>query len=314
MALSPDLAQRLQSLERDFPALPLEQARLPALGEEHLFVTVDTLNVDVHFRAGDDPSDIGFKSLAVNLSDLAAMGAQARWVSLALRTPDDLGCDWFDGFCAGFDHLAQHYGVRVCAVTFNAGPLSITVQALGTAPPGQGLRRCGARAGDRVMVSGTLGDAAYALRQRLAGNPVDVLLQRRLDRPEPRLDLGMRLRGLASSAIDISDGLCADLGHVLEASGVGARLRAPCLPLSDALRAVLPPAQAWPLALAGGDDYELCFTVPPKHRDTVFEAAREAGVVVHDVGEITAASGLDVRDDEGRALVLGDLGYDHFSV
>ena len=311
-------AQRFRSFQISHTALPRQQALLPELGDEHLLITVDTLNVGVHFGAADDSVGVGHKSLAVNLSDLAAMGAEARWTSLALRLPDGLADSWLEGFSAGFDALAARHGVSLCAVDLCDGPLSVTIEALGTAPPGASLRRAGARPGDHIFVSGSLGDAAYALAQRLAGAAIDSAaqrhLQQRLDRPQPRLELGICLRHLATSAIDVSDGLCADLGHILQASSVGATLHAMRLPLSEALRASASARRALGCALSGGDDYELCFTVPPEHCAALFERANALGIEVTDIGEIDLEAGLRVVDERGLAVQVAKGGYDHFSL
>lgn len=317
MSLIQEPAQRFRSFQSGHTALPRQQALLPACGGEHLLITVDTLNVDVHFSAADDAAGVGHKSLAVNLSDLAAMGAQARWTSLAMRLPDGLADSWLEGFSAGFDALAARHGVSLCAMDIRNGPLSVTIEALGTAPPRASLRRGGARPGERIFVSGTLGDAAYGLAQRLAGRPVDNdaqrFLRQRLDRPQPRLELGICLRQLATSAIDVSDGLCADLGHILQASSVGATLHAPRLPLSEALRACASAREALGCALSGGDDYELCFTVPPEHCAALFERTNALGIDITDIGEIDLEPGLRVVDEHGLAVQVAKVGYDHFS-
>lgn len=317
MALATDAAQHFRSLGGEPRKLPLSQALLTG-GGEHVLVSVDTLNQDVHFGAHDDPGAIGHKSLAVNLSDLAAMGAKACWVSLALRLPEHTDAAWLSGFARGFDALAQRYGVALCALDVAQGPLSITVQALGTTPADTALRRDGARVGDRIFVSGSIGDAACALSRRLDGASEDDdasrWLARRLDRPEPRLELGCALRQLASSAIDISDGLCADLGHILQASGVAGTVHGARLPLSEPLRQRAPnerQALAW--ALSGGDDYELCFTVPSDRCAEVRARAGALGVELTEVGTIEAGSGLRISDAEGQPLDSTRLGYQHFN-
>lgn len=317
MVLPSQPARHFTSYQGSSTGLSAQQALLPDCAGEHLLISVDMLNADVHFSADDDPSDIGHKALAVNLSDLAAMGARARWVSAALRLPDELPDQWFARFCAGFDALAAEHNVTLRALDVAQGALSVTVEALGTAPPATALRRSGARPGDRILVSGSLGDAACALRLRLAGAPMDTEAQRalaqRLDRPQPRLALGLRLRGLANSAIDVSDGLCADLGHILRASGVGATLNADRLPLSQALRASTAPQEARQFALAGGDDYELCFTMPPERCEAAFAAGRELGVAVTDVGQVEPRTGLQVLGEQGCIVNTGKTGFDHFS-
>ncbi len=309
-------AAQFASLRPPTPGLPLQQMLLPDLEREHALVSVDTLNVGVHFGADDDPSAVGHKSLAVNLSDMAAMGVHARWASLALRLPADRSAAWFDGFRVGFDSLALRFGICLSAFDLSEGPLSATVEVIGTAPPGASLRRAGAQVGDRVLVSGTLGDAAYWLRQRLAGlkpeNEAQSWLEQRLDRPSPRLELGALLRDYATSAIDLSDGLVSDLGHILAASGVGAALETVRLPLSEALRACAVDEQVRRYALSGGDDYELCFTVPPERTQNVIEAAQRLGSQVTDIGEIDTGPGLRMFDADGLQFAATAKGYDHF--
>lgn len=313
MAQSLEFARRFQCFQHEQSQSSADQACLPALAGEHVFITVDTLNVHVHFRADDDPAAIGHKALAVNLSDLAAMGARARWVSLVMRAPDVLPAAWYQGFCAGFDGLACRHDVALRAALLSPGPLSVTVEALGTAPAGVCLRRDGARAGDRILVSGTVGDAAAALQLRMAGKTAAASLQRRLDRPEPRLALGAGLRGIATSAIDISDGLLADLQHILEASTVGARIEIDRLPLSADLCATLQPSAAVETALTGGDDYELCCTVPPGRCAAAFEAAQQCGVPLTDIGVIEPEPGVRVLDQRGQPIYVLRSGFDHFA-
>lgn len=200
-----------------------------------LAVTMDTLNAGVHFPPETAPADIGWKALAVNLSDLAAMGAEPAWCTLSLTLPR-ADTAFVDGFCDGFLALAAQHGVALVGGDTTRGPLSVSITAHGFVPAGAALRRDGARIGDEVWVSGSLGDAAGALRQWQAGAPMAPALRDRLDRPTPRVALGQALRGLASACIDISDGLLADLTHICRASGVGAEVDIDALPASDALR------------------------------------------------------------------------------
>lgn len=316
MVLPSQPARHFTSYQGDGTGRAAPPALLPDCAGQHLLISVDMLNADVHFSSDDAPFNIGHKALAVNLSDLAAMGARARWVSVALRLPDKLSDQWFADFCAGFDALAAEHSVTLRALDVAQGALSVTVEALGTAPPGTALRRSGAQPGDRILVSGSLGEAACALRQRLAGVPLETDAQRalaqRLERPQPRLALGLRLRRLASSAIDVSDGLCADLGHILRASKVGATLNADRLPLSEALRASTTPQEARLFALAGGDDYELCFTIRPERCEAAFAAAHQLGVAVTDIGAVESRTGLQVLDERGCIVDIGKTGFDHF--
>ena len=261
---------------------------------ETLAVTSDTLVAGRHFPPDTAAFDIGWKALAVNLSDLAAMGARPLGVTLALTLPE-ADEDWLAAFAAGFFALAEREGVPLVGGDTTRGPLSLTVTALGSVPPAQALRRDGARPGDLLCVSGMVGDAGLGLALALGGDPVPklspaarLLVRERLDRPEPRLALGLALRGLASAAMDISDGLAQDLGHLLAASGgLGARLALEQLPLSPALLAC-PSTQALTWALTAGDDYELLFTVPAACRDRL--AGLPTPVTV--IGEVTAEPGL----------------------
>ena len=239
---------------------------------DHAAVAIDTLVGGVHFPDDTPAGDVGYKALAVNLSDLAAMGADATEAVAIVSLPAHLGVVWLAAFRAGFESLARAHGVAVAAIDTVAGALSVSVEAHGRCPPGEALTRAGARPGDRIFVSGAFGDAGGGLDIALGRRPArpaasaEVLLAR-LRRPTPRLALGCALRGIASAAIDVSDGLCQDLGHVLAASGVGARIDAGLVPLSPALLEVAGDAAARTLALSAGDDYELLFTVPPDRVD-----------------------------------------------
>ncbi|HET7843384.1 MAG TPA: thiamine-phosphate kinase [Xanthomonadales bacterium] len=266
-----------------------------------LVVAVDTLVAGVHFPRDTAPADVGWKSLAVNLSDLAAMGAEPAWATLALTLPEP-DAQWVRAFARGFAALAKRHGVALVGGDTTRGPLCVTVQAHGFVPPRRALRRDGARAGDAVFVSGTLGDAAAGL-----AHPRVAPLRARLDRPTPRVALGLALRGVASAAIDVSDGLAADLGHVLDASGVGAALDVDAMPASNALRGAVADLRA--LQLGGGDDYELCFTVPAKRVDRVARIARDLRTPLTRIGTIERERGL--RDADGRTLARS--GYVHFT-
>lgn len=272
-----------------------------------LAVSTDTLNLGVHFSADVVPADLGWKALAVNLSDLAAMAATPAWatLSLSLPTPD---AAWLDGFLDGLLALATAQGVAVVGGDTTHGPLSISLTVIGFVPADQALRRDGAGVGDGVWISGTTGDAAAALA---LGDAAPAALRERLHRPTPRLALGRALRGIASACIDISDGLIADLGHLLVASGVGAELCIADLPISPALRALDDPRRLdW--QLAGGDDYELCFSVPAAQEANLVARLDEFDVALARIGRIVAGSGCRVLDDEGRPLPLARAGYDHF--
>ncbi|MCC6301554.1 MAG: thiamine-phosphate kinase [Gammaproteobacteria bacterium] len=301
----------------------------PPSGME-LVATLDTLVAGVHFPLDTDAESIGHKALAVNLSDLAAMGAEPAWALLALTLPE-ADERWLADFAHGFFALARGYGVALVGGDTTRGPLSVSVQVQGFVPPGAAFRRDGARPGDLIYVTGTLGDAGLALRLREAsaiGAPgARAFLRLRLDRPQPRVQEALRLRGLARSAIDVSDGLLADLGHILRASGVGATLELARLPLSPAFRACLAaveagghpalrsfrPGLAWAdLALASGDDYELCFTVDPAHRPRL-EALAADGLPCTCIGTVDAEAGLRCRLADGTPYLPSRRGYDHFA-
>ncbi|HVF36135.1 MAG TPA: thiamine-phosphate kinase [Candidatus Saccharimonadia bacterium] len=270
-----------------------------------LVVATDTLVSGVHFPASTTPYDIGWKALAVNLSDLAAMGAEPAWATLALTlpTPDPA---WVAAFAGGFAALARPHGVALVGGDTTLGPLTITVTVHGFVPRGAALLRSGARVGDLVCVTGELGDAAAALEH------FDVAaLRERLDRPVPRVRAGIALRGRASAAIDVSDGLLADLGRLCAASGVGARLdEAP--PMSGALLQACTAAVALVHAWTGGDDYELCFTLPPESLVEV-RGLPDKGVPIATLGRIVATPGVRVVDSRGNDVTPARRGYEHFA-
>lgn len=280
-----------------------------------LVATVDTLVAGVHFPEATAPHAIGWKALAVNLSDLAAMGAEPAWFTLALTLPN-ADAAWLTAFSAGLFAIAQQHQAQLVGGDTTRGPLSITIQALGFAPAGGALRRSGARPGDVIYVTGTLGDAALALRGILGTGAVtadeQVQLARRLDYPQPRIATGLALRGVASAAIDLSDGLAADLGHVLAASGVGACIDPARIPLSAPVARYTGRSADFSCVLAGGDDYELCFTVP-EARVAMLEATL-AGVDggLCPIGVIEAAPGLRCRARDGAVHELAPAGYRHF--
>ncbi|WP_240126976.1 thiamine-phosphate kinase [Thermomonas alba] len=272
-----------------------------------LAVTMDTLNAGVHFPDDTAPADIGWKALAVNLSDLAAMGADPAWCTLALSLPQ-ADAAWLEAFCDGLFALAARHGVALVGGDTTRGPLAVSITAHGFVPADAALRRDGARIGDDVWVSGTLGDAAGALAQWRAGATIAPPLRARLDRPTPRVELGRALRGIASSAIDISDGLLADLAHIARASGVGAEIEADALPASDALREAFAIDAMRRLQATGGDDYELCFTAPATQRETLHTLAARLDLPLARIGRIVAGSGVHCPGLDGITP-----GYQHFA-
>jgi thiamine-monophosphate kinase len=283
--------------------------RVPA-GRE-LVVAMDTLNAGVHFPDGTAAADIGWKALAVNLSDLAAMAAEPAWCTLSLSLPQ-ADAAWLDAFLDGFLGLAERHGVALVGGDTTRGPLSVCVTAHGLVEPGRAARRDGARVGDTVWVSGTLGDAAGALAQWREGAAMDTDLRARLDRPTPRLALLPLLRHV-HACIDVSDGLLADLGHVCAASGVGAQIDIDALPASAALRASFDAETRRRLQATGGDDYELCFSAPESAREAILREAAAAGVVVTAIGRMTEGQSVRVVCADGSDWQAPRGGYDHFA-
>jgi thiamine-monophosphate kinase len=282
----------------------------PPAGAE-LVLALDTLVDGVHFPAGFDARFVGHRALAVNLSDLAAMGAEPAWALLGLTipSPDE---HWLAGFSAGFDALARRHGVALVGGDTTRGPLTVTVTVAGTVSEGAALRRDGARAGDDLWVSGTPGDAAAGLRilqgrLNAQGRAREALLAR-FQSPQARVALGVALRGIATACIDLSDGLLGDLGKLCAASGVGADLAGRELPLSAGLCSVALPAERVQFALDGGDDYELLFTADPADRARL--TALDAGVVLRRIGAVTGGGGVLV-DGAPPARDAGH-GFDHF--
>lgn len=282
----------------------------PPAGQD-LVAVIDTLVEGVHFPAGADPRSIGHRALAVNLSDVAAMGATAAWALLALTLPraDE---SWLEAFARGFGELARAHDVHLVGGDTTSGPLSVTVQVLGFVPRGQGLLRTGGQAGDVVHVTGTPGDAACGLALLQGREPgrgasraaLDALRERFLF-PLPRAAIGVRLRGIASACIDISDGLAGDLAKLARASGCGAQIEPARLPLSDALRACAGAEAAERYALTGGDDYELCFTVPPARLDAL------QGLPCTAIGHLVDAPGVRLRRNH-NVIEFSHSGFDHF--
>lgn len=277
-----------------------------------LAVSTDMLVSGTHFFPDTDPFLLGHKTLAVNLSDLAAMGAVPRWATLALALPQ-ADAVWLEQFSAGFFALARQHGVELVGGDTTRGPLNLCVTIMGEVPAQQALRRDGAQVGDEVWVSGRLGDAAMGLAH-LQGKitlPEDVLddCLSALHQPVPRVELGLALRGIANSAIDISDGLLADLGHILERSNLAAHIALDRLPVSQALHDY---AQIQ-LALSGGDDYELCFTAPVTRRVEIERTASVLQLPLTRIGTIVAGRGCVVQDAHGCAINIEGSGYDHFN-
>lgn len=290
-----------------------------------LAMSMDTLNEGVHFPPAADAAELAQRCLRVNLSDLAAMGAEPLGFTLALSLPT-VNEPWLQAFSEGLAACATRYQCSLLGGDTTRGPLAITIQVHGLVPAGQALRRAGASVGDAIYVTGTLGDAALALpylTQRpgfdmAALTPGDrALLQAAFYRPEPRIDVGFALRGLASAALDISDGLASDLNHILQASTgptatPGAIIDGAMLPVSEVFARLLPDAEQLPMALGGGDDYELCVTVPPQREASAKAALRAMGLRFTRIGEVVADSGIMLRGSDGGTQPLQVNGYRHF--
>jgi thiamine-monophosphate kinase len=301
-----------------------------------LAVSCDMLVCGTHFFADTDPYLLGHKTLAVNLSDMAAMGARPRWATLALSLPK-IDEAWLEQFSAGFFALAQQHDVELVGGDTTRGSLNLCVTIMGEVPQGKALRRDSAKVGDEVWVSGTLGDAALGLAhlQGKTALPGDARIHclAALHQPVPRVALGLALRGIATSAIDISDGLLSDLGHILEFSQVGAEINFQLIKTSSSLRehlAIRLSQQAGNTLdsrlrgnddieniiqhciLSGGDDYELCFTAPAALHAEVLSISAKLNLPLTRIGKIIAGQGCIVRDATGNPLNLASAGYDHF--
>ena len=290
----------------------------PSPGHQ-LAISTDMLVEGRHFFADVDPEALGHKALAVNLSDLAAMGARPLGFTLALALPaaDEA---WLASFARGLFALADVHACPLVGGDTTRGPLNICITVLGEVRPGQALRRDGARAGDDLYASGQPGEARLALEwlqgtawaRRAVGPDLPAPLRERLERPTPRLALGQALAGVAHAALDLSDGLTGDLGHILAASGLGATVVCDALPVTPAL-AALPAAQRRLCQLAGGDDYELLFCAPPAARTAVLQAAQASGTPVARIGRLNPDPGLRVLDVHGQPVEAPAAGFDHFA-
>ena len=293
-----------------------DDAALLQVGEgQALAVSTDMLVSGSHFSPDADPFLLGHKTLAVNLSDMAAMGATPRWATLAIALPE-ANETWLEKFSAGFFALAEEYGVDLVGGDTTRGPLNLCVTIFGEVPAQEALRRDGAQLGDEVWVSGKLGDAALALAHlqghiKLSSAEFAACAPA-LHQPQPRVALGLALRGIANSAIDISDGLLADLGHILEASRLAARLEFPALPVSAPMRNHLQHLLAMQCVLSGGDDYELCFTAPSARHAEILGISTRLKLPLTRIGTTAAGLGCQVVDASGDPLKMEISGYDHF--
>jgi thiamine-monophosphate kinase len=292
-----------------------DDAAIVNIPKDHqIVITVDTLVEGIHFPRETSARDIGHKALAVNLSDLAAMGASPAWVTLALTMPkaDE---QWLQEFSEGFFNLAAQYAVDLIGGDTTRGPLSITVQAHGLVPQGQAVMRAGARPGDLIYVTNTLGNAGLALGHLQKKLQLSVQYQAeslaRLNRPTPRIAESLLLRNKASAMIDISDGLAADLSHILQQSEVGATVHVEKIPCSHALLQTVSQEKAYQLALISGDDYELCFTLPPNHQLQLEHIMATKGYSITCIGEIQKQPKLELLLNH-KPFLLSRQGYEHF--
>ncbi len=290
-------------------------AVLAPVENQNIVVTTDTLVAGVHFPFDTSPRAIGHKAVAVNLSDIAAMGAKPSWISLALTLPE-VDETWLTEFCEGVFELCEFYNVELIGGDTTQGPLSITLTAQGLTPQDSYLSRAGAKTGDWLYVTGELGDAALAL-QHIDGK-VDIeaqffeVLKHKLDYPKPRILAGQTLREYASAAIDLSDGLIADLGHICQASNVGANVVLDSLPLSNIMRDNLLADDAINLALSGGDDYELLFTVSEDNKVGMETAMSHAGIAVTCIGQLNASQTITTTLNN-KPVAINTAGFEHFS-
>lgn len=282
---------------------------------QQLLITTDTLVAGVHFLADWDPYDIAYKAVMVNVSDIAAMAAKPCWASLALSLPK-MDSAWLKGFSQGLHEALQKYAIALIGGDTTRGPLTITLTMHGLAPSGKALRRNGAKLGDKIFVSGELGAAAMAVswlpsHEKELSKDEQQTLSRKLKHPFARVDLSDILQQYAQAAIDISDGLSADLYHICDASGVGACLSLTALPIHS-LVAKYQSENALSFVLGGGDDYELCFTVSPKREKDFLLALAKANLTCYPIGEIESKKGLRMMTGQGRIVSLPPQGYRHF--
>lgn len=294
-----------------------DDAAILKVPEQHELVqSVDTLVAGVHFPLETSPQDIAYKALAVNLSDMAAMGAEPAWFTLAISLPDADDA-WLKAFSESLSKLAKEYNVQLVGGDTTNGPLTISITINGFVATGKALTRHKAKVGDKVYVSGTLGDAALALvqwdGQCLLQKESIAYLKERLNKPTARIELGLLLRDYASSCIDISDGLLADLGHITERSSVGARINFADIPRSEEFNLNLTDeALITPLILSGGDDYELCFTIPLNKQNEFEAIIKDKNISVSCIGEIEETSGVRCIQDD-KVIDIEEIGYQHFN-
>ena len=279
---------------------------------KQIVISIDTLVKNIHFSADTLPRDLGYKSLAVNLSDMAAMGAKPETALLAL-TLETADKKWLEDFSEGFFSLAEQYGVSLVGGDITEGPLCISIVVNGVVPQKKAIYRSGAKVGDLIYVTGTIGDASLALDLlNKKHKKIDLFLLKRLYYPSPRIKVGLALREIASAAIDISDGLIADLEKIAIASKVGAKIYVNQIPLSENLQRYCGLKKAWSYALTSGDDYELCFTVPNEKTSQLKKLFKNLNCECRCIGEIIEGIAVSVMDNQDRQLKITKKGYEHF--
>ena len=308
------LIQRYFSFDADSPALtrgPGDDAALLALPPEDSVISTDLFLQGAHFDPGDDPVGLGHKALAVNLSDLAAMGATPVCFTLGLAMPR-IEEDWIAGFSEGIKGLAREHKIALAGGDLSRGELGVCITVIGTLEgEAPALRRDSAEVGDRIGVTGTVGDAALARLYPDEAGLEDC--RERLHRPQPRVEFGRRIRGHAHAAIDVSDGILKDLGRLLRVSGKGALVELTDIPLSEPVAAEQAKTGDWFTVLSGGEDYELVFTVPESEWEKVQEIGRELGVPISSIGVVNAGDELNLTQEGTPVPLPSQLGYDHFS-
>ena len=281
-----------------------------------LAVSTDTMVSGTHFFPDVDPEALGHKALAVNLSDMAAMGAMPYWTMLALTLPK-VDHEWLGAFAKGFFDLAEEFDVSLIGGDTTRGPLTLTVTIMGEVPAGAAIRRSGAKVGNDIWVSGRIGDAALAVAHRHGRLVLTEEDYReavmRLYEPSPRVNLGQALRGLATAAIDVSDGLLADLTHICRLSGVGATVELGAVPVSSIGAKHLGTDAGRTAIVAGGDDYELCFTAHPNSRESIQDLTKMLGVPLTRIGQVKRGKGVSLVGEDGKPVKIDGRGYDHFS-
>ncbi|HEY7986436.1 MAG TPA: thiamine-phosphate kinase [Methylophilaceae bacterium] len=286
---------------------------VPGNGTE-VVVSTDMLVEGTHFLPNTNAEKLGWKALAVNVSDLAAMGADPRWATLSLSLPK-INESWLADFSKGFFECAERFGVDLIGGDTTRGPLNISITIMGEVPHGMALRRSAAQSGDDIWVTGRLGNAALGLAALKGEVPADGLEEciAALHTPQPRIELGIALRGTAHAAIDISDGLMADLGHILKRSRRGADIRLNDIPRSASISSMMRQPLGMHCLLAGGDDYELCFTAPKRHDDRIVGLRDTLNIPIARIGSITSTNELRLLDGYGKPIEFDESGYDHFA-